>query len=89
MEKLIPYSIHLKPETYERIKEAAGDRKAAAVIRGALELYFSNSKVYDKAYDDGVLDAMKEVEMLPLANSLQWQGETLAQVINRSIKRLL
>ena len=35
--RLIPYSVHLPEDVYKKLKEAAGSRKASALVRDAID----------------------------------------------------
>jgi predicted DNA-binding protein len=86
MEKLIPYSIHLRPDIYERIKQAAGERKASAIIRSALEMYLEQEDSYNAGYKDGIRNSIKEIHNIHLCNHIRWQEESMAQMIDRILQ---
>ena len=39
--RLIPYSVHLPEDIHKKLKAAAGDRKASALVRDAITLMSS------------------------------------------------
>ena len=81
MEKLIPYSIHLKPEIYAKIKEAAGERRASEVIRNALTMYLQNEESYKAGFNDGYNRAVEEVRNHAVARSIGWMGKPLSELL--------
>jgi len=81
MEKLIPYSIHLKPEIYAKIKEAAGERRASEIIRNAITMYLQNEETYKAGFNDGYNRAVEEVKNHPVANSIGWQGKPISELL--------
>jgi hypothetical protein len=86
MEKLIPYSIHLQPDIYEKVKKLAGDRKASVTIRNAINAYVRNEDAHKAGFRAGILHAMEEVKNIPLANHIRWQDESMAQMICRVLE---
>jgi uncharacterized membrane protein YgcG len=89
MEKLIPYSIHLQPDIYDRIKAAAGERKASTIIRNALNMYLRNEDAYKAGYQDGIKTSIQEVQNIPLCNHIRWQEESMADMISRILEESL
>jgi len=87
MEKLIPYSIHLKPEIYAKIKEAAGERRASEVIRNALTMYLQNEETYKAGFNDGYNLAADEVRNHPVAQSIGWRGESLSELLANFLQK--
>ena len=51
--RLIPYSVHLPEDVYNKLKEAAGNRKASALVRDAITLIvegddeFSTNRLFE------------------------------------------
>lgn len=80
-EKLIPYSIHLKPEMYARVKQAAGERKASELIRRAIETYLENQADYEAGYKAGWNEAADEIKYHPVANSIGWRGQPMSELL--------
>jgi predicted transcriptional regulator len=87
MEKLIPYSIHLKPEIYSKIKEAAGERRASEVIRNAITMYLQNEESYMAGFNDGYNRASEEIRHHPVAQSIGWRGEQLSELLSNFLQK--
>lgn len=89
MEKrLIPYSVHLPEPIYHKIKEFAGNRQAAGVVRDALIAFCEGTPLYDKGYNSAIEAITKRINNHKLANSLAFNGETVADMIVREIGQL-
>lgn len=85
-EKLIPYSIHLKPEVYAQIKRAAGERKASEIIRNAITLYLQNEDAYIAGRRDGYKMATDVIRSNPLAANISWKEKPLCEILADSLK---
>jgi predicted transcriptional regulator len=86
MEKLIPYSIHLRPDIHAKLKEVAGKRKASELIRNAITYYLQNEETYKAGFNDGYNRAMEEVQNHPVAKSIGWRGEPLSELLSNFLK---
>lgn len=75
---LIPYSVHLRRDIHAKLKEAAGDRKAAALVRDAITSFIEGGAMYDSGYRAGIKDAMNMVSKDETANSIALNGKTVA-----------
>lgn len=86
MEKLIPYSVHLPPALHKKLKAAAKDRKASGLVRDALTAMLENRGQYEQGYEAGLLAALEAVKVHPLLHSLQWQGESMSEIVERLLE---
>lgn len=86
--RLIPYSVHLPEHIYHKIKEFAGSRQAAGVIRDAITSFCEGSTLYDKGFNSGLDALAKRIDNNKVANSLAFNGETMAALIAREIATL-
>lgn len=86
MEKLVPYTVHLPADLHKRLKEAAGERRAAALVREALTLYLGEQTPYRAGVSAGLRQAKEEIMLHPLLCSLKWKDETLAQNMCRLLE---
>jgi predicted transcriptional regulator len=86
MEKLIPYSIHLQPDIYEKVKKLAGERKASVTIRNAINAYVRNEDAHKAGFRAGLLHAIEEIRSTPLANHIKWQDESMADMMTRILE---
>ena len=86
MEKLIPYSVHLPPALHKKLKAAAKDRKASAIVRDALSAMLEDRTQYEQGYEAGLLSALEAVRVHPLLHSLQWQGQSMSEIVERLVE---
>jgi len=86
VEKLIPYSVHLPPALHKKLKAAAKDRKASGLVRDALTAMLENRGQYEQGYEAGLLAALEAVKVHPLLHSLQWQGESMSEIVERLLE---
>jgi hypothetical protein len=64
--RLIPYSVHLPEDVYNKLKEAAGNRKASALVRDAITLIVDGDDEFNGGYNKAVRDVISVI------NSDQW-----------------
>lgn len=90
MEKrLIPYSVHLPEDVFLLVKKAAGERKAAGLIREAIVSFVGQRDLFDKGYSAGLEAAMKKVANNKLANAIAYDQQTMADIINKDLEKLI
>jgi hypothetical protein len=75
---LIPYSVHLRRDIHAKLKAAAGDRKAAGLVRDAITSFIEGGALYDNGYRAGLKDAMSVISKDETANSIALNGKTVA-----------
>lgn len=89
MEKrLIPYSVHLPESVFLKVKEFAGDRRAASMIRDAIVAMVEGNDFYTKGYNSALDAAIKKIEKNKIATSVAINGEVVAESIAREITQL-
>jgi superfamily II helicase len=64
--RLIPYSVHLPEDVHKKLKEAAGNRKASALVRDAITLIVDGDDEFNGGYNKAVRDVISVI------NSDQW-----------------
>lgn len=57
--KLIPYSVYLQEEYYEKIREHAKNRKASSLIREAICMILDGNDSYRAGYNKAIKDVIK------------------------------
>ena len=72
--RLVPYSVHLKRDVYDKLKLAAGERKASSLVRDAITLLIEG----DDEYNKGIRDAMSMIDEDLLATRISYDGESIA-----------
>lgn len=82
MEKrLIPYSVHLPEDVYKKLKEAAGNRKASALVRDAITLIVEGDDEFNGGYNKAVRDVIKTLQEDQWCRALGIEGQPLAAYI--------
>lgn len=80
MEKrLIPYSVHLPEEIYKKLKAAAGERKASALVRDAITLIIEGDDTFNGGYNKAVRDLDSLISDDDILNSVGFNGRTMAE----------
>lgn len=88
MERLIPYSVHVPESIFKKLKEFAGERKAAGLVRDAIVSFVEGGDLFNKGYNSGIDAALKKVNNHKIANSLAFNGDVVAALIAREITSL-
>ena len=72
--RLIPYSVHLPDDIYAKLKAAAGERKASAMVRDAITMIVSGTTPFNSGYNKGLKDASKVIQTDPTVKGLVING---------------
>ncbi len=90
MEKrLIPYSVHLPENVFALIKQAAGERKAAGMVREAIVSFFEKRDLFDQGYQAGIEASLKKVTQHKIANAIAYDNVSIADDLSKDIQSLL
>jgi hypothetical protein len=76
--RLIPYSVHLRKDIYDKLKLAAGDRKASALVRDAITMIVDGDDEFNAGYNKGIRDVMSLVENDLIASRLSIDDTTVS-----------
>ena len=87
--RLVPYSVHLREDIYLKLKEAAGQRKAAALVRDAITLIVEGDDVFNGGYNKGLRDAISVIKENESASSISIGGESIAELLSRQIEAMI
>lgn len=88
MAKLIPYTVYLPEEYYEKIREYAQSRKASSVIRDAICMFLSGGDQYNSGYNKALGDAKKAVTSADEVKMLAVNGTPLGDIVEAKISVL-
>ena len=86
--RLIPYSVHLREDVYTKLKEAAGNRKASALVRDAITLIVDGGDQFSSGYNKGVRDSAQIVYECDEAQMVAIKGRDLGDILTDRIKEL-
>jgi hypothetical protein len=87
--RLVPYSVHLPEDVYLKMKKAATERKASAMVRDAITMMIEGNDVYNSGYRKGVRDSMNIVNQNEGAKSISYAGQTIADSIVSDLEFML
>jgi hypothetical protein len=87
--RLIPYSVHLREDIYLKLKEAAGQRKATALVRDAITLIVEGDDVFNGGYNKGLRDAISVIQENESASSISVGGESIADILSRQVEAMI
>lgn len=87
--RLIPYSVHLREDIYLKLKEAAGQRKATALVRDAITLIVEGDDVFNGGYNKGLRDSISVIKENENATSISIGGESIAELLSRQIEAMI
>ena len=59
MTKLVPYSVYLSQEHYDKIRQHAKNRKASSLVRDAITMIIDGNDPYKAGYAQALRDAVK------------------------------
>jgi len=60
--RLIPYSVHLPEDVYEKLKKAAQHRQASALVREAITMALEDSTAFEGGYKKAVKDCISIIK---------------------------
>jgi hypothetical protein len=87
--RLIPYSVHLPEDVYLKLKEAAGNRKASALVRDAITLIVEGDDEFNGGYNKGVRDCIRLIQQNELCKAISYYDDTLAKILSEQIEELV
>jgi hypothetical protein len=87
--RLIPYSVHLPEDVYNKLKEAAGNRKASALVRDAITLIVEGDDEFNGGYNKGVRDCIRLIHSVELCKAISYYEDTLAKILSDQIEELI
>lgn len=86
--KLMPYSVYLPMEYYEKIKDLAKERKASGMVRDAIMMALDGNEEFKSGYNKGVRDAVKVVDACKEIEMIAIKGKYLNDVLAEQISSL-
>jgi hypothetical protein len=87
--RLVPYSVHLKKDIYDKLKLAAGQRKASALVRDAITMIVEGDDAFNAGYNKGVRDAIEEMFEDEAASRIHFDDELLANRLAERLKLMI
>lgn len=86
--KLVPYSVYIPLDQYDKLKQLAKSRKAAALVRDAIAIILNGNDQYKSGYNNAIKDAAKIVYDCKEAQMVAVNGRDVGAVLSDQIKEL-
>lgn len=86
--KLIPYSVYLHEEYYDKIRELAKQRKASGLIRTAIEMILDGDDTYKSGYNKAIKDSCKVVDDITEIEHIAIRGHSLKAILSDYLTQL-
>ena len=84
--RLIPYSVHLREDIYNKLKEAAGGRKASAMVRDAITMFLEGKDAFGSGYDKGIRDAQHVLANDEMAQRVSIDGNAFSYILQSKLE---
>lgn len=85
MKKLVPYSVYLPVDYYEKIRHLAKERKASGLVRDAIIMALDGDDSYTSGYNKGLRDAIKAIDACKEIEMIAIRGKYLADILAEQI----
>jgi metal-responsive CopG/Arc/MetJ family transcriptional regulator len=86
--KLIPYSVYIPDDLYQKLKLLAKERKASMLIRDAISMALDGNDAYTSGYNKAIKDAAKVVYDNSEAQMIAIKGKDLGSILTQQIESL-
>ena len=86
--KLVPYSVYLPREYYDKIREHAKARKASSLVRDAICMILDGDDAHKAGYNKALRDAIKIVEECKEIQPFAYDGRYLTETLIDQISEL-
>jgi metal-responsive CopG/Arc/MetJ family transcriptional regulator len=86
--KLIPYSVYIPDDLYQKLKLLAKERKASVLIRDAISMALDGNDAYTSGYNKAVKDAANVIYNNPEAQMIAIKGKDLGSILTEQIELL-
>lgn len=76
--RLIPYSVHLREDIYNKLKAAAKERKATALVRDAITMIIEGDDAFNSGYKKALRDVADMLRQDEWCKIIGVHGETFS-----------
>jgi hypothetical protein len=83
--KLIPYSVYLPEDYYDKIREHAKNRKASSLVRDAICMILDGDDSFRAGYNKAIKDAIKIVSACKEIQNLSIHKKYVTEILNEQI----
>lgn len=88
MSNLVPYSVYLPIEYYEKIRELAKERKASSTVREAICMILDGNDNFKAGYNKAIRDAIKEIDGCKDIEHIAVRGKYLNDLLADQLRQL-
>lgn len=88
MNKLVPYSVYLSQEHYDKIRVHARNRKASSLVRDAITMIIDGNDPYKAGYAQALRDAVKVIDGCKEIENFAFKGKYLNDILIGQISSL-
>lgn len=88
VKRLVPYSLYLPVEIYEKLKSVAQARQASSMVRDAITMILEGNDQFTAGYRQAARDIISIVGDTKLLTSLSYDGVPLSDTLISSIEEL-
>ena len=75
--RMIPYSVHLREDIYQKLREVAKDRKATALVRDAITMIIEGDDSFNGGYNKALRDVISVIKDDQWAAAFELESDTL------------
>ena len=87
--RLIPYSVHLPEDVYKKLKAAAGERKASALVRDAITIIVDGDDELNGGYNKAVRDVISTIRSDQWCKAIGVHGQTFAEYLDEILSQMI
>lgn len=88
VKRLVPYSLYLPVEIYEKLKSVAQARQASSMVRDAITMILEGNDQFTAGYKQAARDIINILEEDRTANMISYDGVKIASKIIDAIEEL-
>lgn len=86
--RLIPYSVHLREDIYNKLKAAAKDRKATALVRDAITMIIEGDDAFNSGYRKALRDVAEMLRQDEWCSVVGVHGETFSDRLATYVEKM-
>ena len=87
--RLIPYSVHLPEDIYKKLKAAAGERKASALVRDAITIIVDGDDEFNGGYNKAIRDVISTIHNDQWCKVIGIEGQSFAYYLEESLSQMI
>lgn len=87
--RLIPYSVHLREDIYNKLKEAAKGRKATALVRDAITMIVEGDDEFNGGYNKAIRDVIAAIYEDQWCKTMGINGISMANYLDDLLAPML